>query len=330
MSPEGSEPGRPRPEERLDVRIERRTTEAIDIVSLELVALDGGELPAFEAGSHIDVEIGVGLIRQYSLCNPPSERHRYRLGVLRDAASRGGSERLHRELFQGRHIRIGLPRCNFRLVDGPQTAILLAGGIGITPLLAMAHELHARSTPFVLHYCARSRDRTAFADEIAASPWSSSVRMHFDDGPESQRLSLDALLVDPAPDAQLYVCGPEGFIHFVTAGAASRGWPAERVHVEHFNAEVTQDGKAFEVEAAVSGVTVQVPEGQSIAHALIAAGVDVPLSCEQGICGTCLTAVRYGTPDHRDEYQTDEEKSANTHITLCCSRSLSPRLVIDL
>jgi vanillate O-demethylase ferredoxin subunit len=154
--------------------------------------------------------------------------------------------------------------------------------------------------------------------------------MHYDDGPDLQSFSLDTALCGKAPDAQLYICGPEGFIGYVTGGATDRGWPTERVHVEHFNSEVTQDGDAFLVKAILSGVTVRVPSGVSIAKVLMDAGVNIPISCEQGICGSCLTPVREGLPDHRDYYQTDQEKAANTHMTPCCSRSLSPSLTLNL
>lgn len=317
-------------DDRFDVRIAYRTTAATDIVTLDLVAPDGGELPAFEPGAHVDVVVAPGLVRQYSLCNNPAERHRYRLGILRDPGSRGGSEGVHRSFTQGQLVRIGRPRCNFRLVAGTAPAILVAGGIGITPLLSMAHALHALGTHFVLHYCTRSPERTAFIDELAASPFAAAVHIHHDDGPEAQHFSLDAALLGVATAAHLYVCGPEGFIQYVTGGAAARGWSPDHVHVEHFKSEVPQEGGAFLVEAALSGITVQVPAGVSVAKALIQAGVPVALSCEQGICGSCLTPVLAGTPDHRDAYQTDSEKAANTHMTPCCSRSRSPRLVLDI
>jgi vanillate O-demethylase ferredoxin subunit len=314
--------------ERLRVRIAQREEAATDIVALELVPAEGDELPPFEAGAHLDVEVAPGLVRQYSLCNPPGERHRYRLGVLRDPASRGGSLAVHRDLMAGRLLEVGLPRNQFALVADDRPVVLAAGGIGITPLLAMAHALHARGTPFTLHYCVRSRDRAAFVTEIERSGFGGALRLHLDDGPDSQRLSLDDLFADR--EAHVYCCGPEGFIAHVCAGAAARHWPSDRMHIEHFKADVDQAGGAFTVEARRSGVTVLVPEGRSAAQVLTEAGVAVPLSCEQGICGTCLVAVIEGVPDHRDEYQTDEEKAANTHMTPCCSRARSARLVLDL
>ncbi len=328
MSTGGDDAACARADDRLTVRIARRDAAATDIVALELVPAEGSELPTFDAGAHVDVEVAPGLLRQYSLCNPPGERHRYRLGVLLDPGSRGGSAAVHRDFAVGQVVRIGSPRNNFPLVDDHRPVVLAAGGIGITPLLAMAYRLQALGKAFALHYCARSRDRAAFLDEIMASGFASALHLHLDDGAPTQRLSLDAVFMDR--NAHVYCCGPEGFIAHVTGGASARDWPAGQMHVEHFKAEVAQDGDAFTVEARRSGVTVRVPSGVSAAQALMAAGVPVALSCEQGICGTCLVPVLEGTPDHRDEYQTDEEKAANTHMTPCCSRARTSRIVLDL
>ncbi len=314
----------------LDARIASRTALTEDIVCLELVALDGGPLPAFEAGAHVDVHVAPGFVRQYSISNDPRETHRYRLGILRDPASRGGSEAIHRAFEAGKTIRISLPRCNFRLAGEQRRAVLLAGGIGVTPLLSMAYCLEAGGIDFTLHYCTRTAARTAFRAELADAPFASRVVLHHDDGPPEQRLDLDAALGARDDGTHLYVCGPTGFIGFVTEGAKARGWGAGQIHVEHFTADVDRSGGSFTVIAAKSGVTVEVGPDESIAQALIRGGVDVPLSCEQGVCGTCLTDVVEGTPDHRDLYQTDEEKAANTQLTPCCSRSKSERLVLDL
>jgi vanillate O-demethylase ferredoxin subunit len=314
----------------LNVRILSREDAATDIVSLELVAADGAALPPFEPGSHVDVHVAPGIVRQYSLCGDPTETHRYRLGILRDPASRGGSEAIHRAFAAGQVIRISQPRNNFQLAPQARRSILVAGGIGITPLLAMAYRLQAEAADFTLHYCTRSRERTAFVPELSAPALAPRVVLHHDDGPPGQRFGLDACLPPPAAGTHLYVCGPAGFINFVTEGAKRAGWEPGQIHVEHFAAQVSTEGAAFTVVAANSGITVQVAAGQSVAQALCAGGVNLPLSCEQGICGTCLTRVIEGTPDHRDLYQTDDEKAANTHMTPCCSRSLSARLVLEL
>lgn len=314
----------------LDVVVLSRTEAATGIVSLELGAVDGGALPPFDPGAHVDVHVAPGLVRQYSLCNDPVERHRYRLGILLDPSSRGGSAEIHRAFAAGQRIRISKPRCHFQLAPDARRSILVAGGIGITPLLAMAHKLHAEGADFTLHYCTRSWARTAFAAELAASGFASRVIFHHDDGAPEQRFQLDAALPPADPGTHLYVCGPSGFINFVTARAKQAGWEDGQVHVEHFAAEVSTEGDTFTVVAANSGITVQVRGGQTVAEALIAAGVDVPMSCEQGVCGTCLTPVLEGRPDQRDLYQTADEKAANTHMTPCCSRSLSARLVLGI
>jgi vanillate O-demethylase ferredoxin subunit len=314
----------------LNVRILSREDAATDIVSLKLVAADGAELPPFEPGSHVDVHVAPGVVRQYSLCGDPAESHHYRLGILRDPSSRGGSEAIHCAFEAGQVIRISQPRNNFKLAPQARRSILVAGGIGITPLLAMAYRLKAEGADFMLHYCTRSRERTAFLAELLAPALAPRVVLHYDDGPPEQRFGLDACLPPPDAETHLYVCGPAGFIKFVTESAKQAGWEPGQVHVEHFAAEVSHEGAAFTVVAASSGVTVQVAPGQTVAQALCAGGVNLPLSCEQGICGTCLTRVIEGTPDHRDLYQTDEEKAANTHMAPCCSRSLSARLVLEL
>jgi vanillate monooxygenase ferredoxin subunit len=311
----------------LEVRVAARRLAADDIVEIELVPVAGGELPAFEAGAHIDLHLGAGLVRQYSLHNDPRERHRWCIGVLKDAASRGGSEAVHRDLHEGRSLTVGLPRNHFPLQADEADSVLVAGGIGITPLLAMARALQAQGRRFALHYCARSRRRAAFADAIAASDLAPHSFFHFDD--EGGRLSM-AHALEGRPGARVYICGPSGFIEWARGEAAAHGVPAGRIHVEHFGAEVPTEGGAFTVVAQRSGLTLQVGEKDTIAQVLLAAGVRVELSCEQGVCGTCLTRVVEGTPDHRDLYQSDEEKAANEQLTVCCSRSCSARLVLDI
>lgn len=312
----------------LQLRVAARRPAADDIVEIELVPAAGGELPAFEAGAHVDLHLAGGLVRQYSLHNDPRERHRWCIGVLKDAASRGGSEAVHRDLQEGHVLAVGLPRNHFPLQDDDGYSVLIAGGIGITPLLAMARTLAARGQAFALHYCARSRRRAAFADAIAASDFAPHAFMHFDD--EGGRLSMAHALEGHLSTARVYICGPAGFIDWARAEASAQGVPAGRIHVEHFGAEVATEGGAFTVVAQRSGLELKVGEKDSIAQVLMAAGVRVELSCEQGVCGTCLTRVIEGVPEHRDLYQSDEEKAANEQVTVCCSRSCSARLVLDI
>lgn len=316
----------------IEALILRREDEAQDICSFELAAADGAPLPPFEPGAHIDVQLGEGLIRQYSLCPPPQWRGRYLIGVLRDPASRGGSAALH-ALQPGARLRIGAPRNHFPLAAQARRSLLFAGGIGITPLLAMAEQLAARGQDFALHYCTRSPARTAFTERICLGPIGSRTECHFDDGAPSQKLDLDRALGVPEAGTHVYVCGPAGFMDWVLGGARSRGWPEAQLHKEYFGAPVpAADGaqRAFDVQLARSGRRVHVPPGRSVVAVLAEHGVDIPVSCEQGVCGTCLTRVIDGTPDHRDVFLTDAERAANDCFTPCCSRAHSARLVLDL
>ena len=316
----------------LSVRVARRTIEAEGICSFELVGTDGAPLPSFSAGSHVDVELPGGLTRQYSLCNDPTETHRYLIAVLRDAASRGGSAAMHDAVKEGDVLTISTPKNHFALAHDARSHLLLAGGIGITPLLCMAERLANVGAAFEMHYCTRSPARTAFVGRIAASPFAGRVQHHFDDGPAAQRLDIAALLAAPPAGRHLYVCGPKGFMDAVLATARAQGWPEAQLHYEFFAAEVAPqagDG-SFEVKLASSGRIVVVPADRTIVQALAEAGVSVATSCEQGVCGTCLTRVIDGEPDHRDAYLTDEERCRNDRFLPCCSRASSARLVLDL
>ena len=314
----------------IPVRVASRSVAAHDVVRLELETLDGSPLPPFTAGSHIDVILANGLTRQYSLSSPPGHGDRYRIAVLREPESRGGSQFVHDALLEGMTLSISPPRNLFHLHEESRTYVLLAGGIGITPLLAMAYRLSALGKDFVLHYCARAPSRAAFLDELKARPFAH-VRLHFDDAPETQ-LDLDQALCDPSPDRRLYVCGPNGFMDFVVQGARARGWSPEHIHQEHFAGAAIPEGhdRAFALVIASTGQTITVGPDQTAAHALEAAGVFVPLSCEQGVCGTCLTGILAGQPDHRDLFQTEAEKASNLMFTPCCSRARTPVLTLDL
>jgi vanillate O-demethylase ferredoxin subunit len=316
----------------LAVRLARKTIEAEDICGLELVPLEGAALPAFAAGAHVELHLPGGLVRPYSLCNDPTETHRYQLGVLRDPASRGGSAAVHEQLQEGQTLNISTPRNCFALVPGVRRNLLLAGGIGITPILAMAEQLARDGADFELHYGARSQARMAFRERIAASGFAARVHCHFDDGAEAQKLNLPALLKAPPADLHLYVCGPKGFMDAVLNTARSSGWKEAQLHWEYFGAEVAvaEGDTAFEVQLASTGQVVVVARDQTIVQALTSAGVVMQTACEQGVCGTCLTRVLDGVPDHRDVYLTPEELAANDQMLPCCSRARSGRLVLDL
>jgi vanillate O-demethylase ferredoxin subunit len=316
----------------LEVRVVRKRIEALDVCSFELVSHDGRALPGFSAGSHIDVDVPGGFSRQYSLCNDPAEQHRYLIGVLRDPQSRGGSRAMHDALQEGQTLRISTPKNHFALAHAAERSLLLAGGIGITPLLCMAERLAVAGEDFALHYCTRSPQRTAFRERIAQSRFADRVSFHFDDGAPGQKLDIARTLARPAPGTHLYVCGPKGFMDAVLGSARAQGWPESQLHFEFFSGAAVDaaEGEAFEVKLASSGRTVNVPAGQTVVEALRQVGVEVPTSCEQGVCGTCLTRVLEGLPDHRDLYLTPEEQAANDQFTPCCSRAKSKRLVLDL
>lgn len=314
------------------MRVVRKEAEAPDICSFELQSPDGSTLPAFQAGAHIDVQVLGGPVRQYSLCNPPGETHRYEIAVLRDAHSRGGSVGMH-ALRSGQTIHISAPRNHFPLADGAQHNVLFAGGIGITPILAMAHALAATGASFELHYCTRSAAATAFRQRLSDSVFADRVVFHHDDGPATGKLDVLALLRSlPMQGTHLYVCGPGGFMDWVLAAGRDAGWSEDRLHREYFagpRIDTCADG-AFEVQIASTGRVITVPADQSVTSTLLQCGIQVATSCEQGVCGTCVLRVLDGTPDHRDMYLTDDERALNNQFTPCCSRAKSARLVLEL
>lgn len=315
----------------MKVLLAQKHTAAEDICVFELVSPDGAPLPAFEAGAHIDVNLANGLVRQYSLCNAPGETHRYQIGVLRDPASRGGSTAMH-ALEPGMALEISAPRNHFALDAKASHSILLAGGIGVTPILCMAEQLAASDASFELHYCTRSPERTAFAERFAAQDLQPRARIYHDvDAPE-QRIDLDAVVAAPEAGKHLYVCGPAGFIDAVLTRAKAAGWQDANLHREYFAAapQPAAESGWFKVQIQSTGQIIDVEPEQTITEALSANGVDILTSCEQGVCGTCLTRVISGEPEHRDCYLTDEEHAANDQILPCCSRSRSPLLVLDL
>jgi len=316
----------------LSVRVARKATEALDICTFELVDVNGGSLPAFAAGSHVDVQLPGGITRQYSLCNDPKETHRYLIGVLRDPASRGGSRAMHEQVQEGQVLQISTPRNHFPLAHDAKRSLLLAGGIGVTPILCMAERLAITGADFEMHYCTRSAERTAFRNRIASSGFASKVKFHFDDGAAEQKLDLATLLAVPQPGMHLYVCGPKGFMDAVLKTARGKGWPEAQLHYEFFGAEVAKSDSdaSFEIKLASSGRIVMVPKDKTVTKALAEAGVEILMSCEQGVCGTCLTRVLEGVPDHKDSYLTPEEQAANDQFLPCCSRSKTPQLVLDL
>jgi vanillate O-demethylase ferredoxin subunit len=316
----------------LSVRVANKANETADICTFELVSTDGKPLPPFSAGSHVDVVLPNGLTRQYSLCNDPKESHRYLIGVLRDPASRGGSQAMHEGVQEGQLLQISAPKNHFPLAHDAQRSLLLAGGIGVTPILCMAERLAITGADFAMHYGTRSRERTAFYERITSSSYADKVQFHFDDGAAEQKLDIAGTLATPQSGVHLYVCGPKGFMDAVLNTARLQGWPESQLHYEFFAAEVVKldTDAGFEVKLASSGRVITVLKEQTVVQALSAAGVDIQTSCEQGVCGTCLTRVLEGVPKHMDLYLTPEEQAANDQFLPCCSRAQTPLLVLDL
>lgn len=316
----------------MDVLISAMRLLAKGVVSLEMVSVDGAQLPAFDAGSHIDLHLPGGLIRQYSLCNSSHERDRYCIAVLRDEASRGGSSAVHDELRVGQVVRISAPRNLFVLDETVSRNLLFAGGIGITPIMCMAHRLARLGKDFELHYSSRSADSAAFIQRLQHADFNSHAHLYFDDADAETQLDIASVLARQDEQTHLYVCGPTGYMEFVLASARAAGWPEERLHREYFSAapSAKEDDGNFEVRLNSSGQVFQIPADKSVVEVLDAAGIIIPMSCEQGICGTCLTRVIEGEPDHRDSFLTPAEQASNDQFTPCCSRAKSGYLVLDI
>lgn len=311
----------------MDAVVVSRTAATPSIATFDLAPAGDETFPAYTAGAHIDVLTGEeGLVRQYSLCGLPGSGH-YRLAVLNDPNSRGGSRAMH-ALKEGDRLRISAPRNRFPLVAA-RRHLLFAGGIGITPLLAMAKTLASEGVDYTLHYCARSRTEAAFVSELVDD---SRVAFHFDDT-EPGLLDLADVLGRPTPDTAVYICGPGGFMDYVLDRAEAMGWPPSALHKERFTSSVAdpdlEETEAFTVRLASSGAEYLVPEDRSVLDVLLDNGVDAPSSCQQGICGECIVKVLSGEPDHRDDVLTEDEK-ADGLFTTCSSRALSQTLELDM
>ncbi len=321
----------------LSVLVRQIRFEGKGINSYELTDPDGDELPPFTSGAHIDIHLslpkGGEVVRQYSLCNDPAERRRYVIAVLNDEGGRGGSTGLHDTLHVQDIVTISRPRNNFTLDESAAKVILLAGGIGVTPLKSMAHRLESAGVDYELHYCTKDRAFAAFEDEMQKLADRGRLHYHFDGGDPSRGLDIKQLLSDPAPGTHVYYCGPSGFMK-ACADAAS-GWDRSAVHFEHFKPPVDPAAAAstappggFIVELASSGRRIEIGADESIADKLNAEGVPVETSCQSGLCGTCKTRYKSGTVDHRDYILDDAER--DEYMTLCVSRCEGELLVLDL
>jgi len=309
----------------MQVRVRAMKWEAPGVLSLDLTAPDLAPLPGFEPGSHIDLHLPNGVMRQYSLCGDPGDRSRYRIAVR--AVSGGlSSQFIHRKLRPGELLTISAPRNNFMFV-GAENYLFIAGGIGITPLLPMMRAATAASKQWTLLYCNRSDDEAPFLDEIRAL--GGTVNLH--SSAAGTRLDVGARLAAPQAKTLVYCCGPERLMLAVEEATAA--WPQGSVRFEWFSPRsrpADESADSFEVVCQASGVTLTVPPGKTVLATLNDAGIFVPCSCEQGICGTCEVRVLGGEVDHRDSIQSQAERAANQSMMVCVSRALSPRLLLDI
>ena len=313
------------------LRVKRVSYEADNINSYELVAPEGGDLVPFTAGSHIDLHLQNGMIRSYSLVNDQRESHRYVIAVNKDASGRGGSSFVHDTIRPGDIVMVSAPRNNFVLREKAEFSVLIAGGIGITPLLSMIHRLEALIRPWKLFYAARTRQAAAFLDDLEAirPDVHLNLRLDFDDERAGRMFDIAGIVADAPELAHLYCCGPLPMLEAFEKAAAGR--PADRIHVEYFHArQAPATSGGFEVRLARSNRTIAVKSGKTILDALLDAGVLANHSCSEGVCGTCETRVIEGIPDHRDLFLSPEERAANKTIMICCSGSKSETLVLDL
>ena len=317
--------------ELLNVRINSIRYEAQDINSFELIDPTGRPLPPFTAGAHIDVHIDSDTIRQYSLCNDPAETERYVIAVLRDPKGRGGSVALHEHLRTGDLITISRPRNLFALAMEASHHLLLAGGIGVTPMMAMIETLSRSTASFEMHYCTRSFERTAFRERLRPYVDQGLVHLHHDQGIADNGLDISSLLASQPEGAHLYYCGPDGFMNAVQQAAAH--WPAEALHREFFGTPSTlplhrENERSFQIRLAMSDEVLTVPPDRTIVEVLREHGIAVDTSCKEGYCGTCMTRYLEGRPDHRDVVLDPQDRER--YVLICCARSYSDELVLDL
>lgn len=314
-------------ENRIRLEVTRVSEEAEGVQRYELRREGGGPLPRFTAGAHVDVEVPGGFLRSYSLCNDPAEQDRYVIAVQREERGRGGSRAMHDRVSPGQALFASEPRNDFALVDA-ERYLLIAGGIGITPLLSMVHQLGREGRSFTLHCCTRSPERTAFKNVLASPELRDRVFLHHDGGDPSRGLDVKRLLAAPDAGAHLYCCGPKGLMGAVRAGSA--GWAPDRVHFESFAASAEAGDTAFEVELDSTGEVIPVGPTETMLQALRAHGVTVPSDCEAGTCGTCVTGLLAGEAEHRDQYLSAAEKKAHVAVCPCVSRAKGKRLRLDL
>jgi ferredoxin-NADP reductase/nitrite reductase/ring-hydroxylating ferredoxin subunit len=313
----------------LNVVVKRKWQSADGVIGFELADRDGRHLPTFQPGAHIDVHLPNGLVRQYSITNGPGDLLSYVIGVKQENASKGGSKVLVETVREGDVLAISEPRNNFPLRRDATRTVLIAGGIGITPLLSMARFLDQSSLPYELHYFTRTGESAAFSSELDVLH--GSVSRHIGLGRDAIRAQVEAALGAYQFANHVYICGPGTMLEMVQEVATALGWPDEAIHFEYFQNDKPIDASsAFDIELARSAMTLHVPAGRTILDVMRENGLTVPSSCEQGACGTCLTGVMEGEVDHQDVYLNKTEKASNTCMMTCVSRAKSDRLVLDI
>ena len=310
----------------IEVRLTAIRYLAQDIHLFELRRVDGATMPAAQPGAHIGLHLPNGMMRQYSLLASEEQPSTYLVGIKCDVQGRGGSRYVHEQLRVGSLLQIDPPRNNFPLEEHAPHTVLIAGGIGITPIYCMQQRLHSLGHSYELHYASRTRAEMAFATELSKLP---QARLHIDAEQGGRVIDVAAVVAQAPPHSHLYCCGPAPMLRIFESVTAS--WPAAQVHVEYFTAkeEAALEG-GFTVKLARSGRELNVQPGRSLLQVLLDAGVDIPFSCEEGICGSCETRVLEGVPDHRDAILSEEERAAGKTMMVCCSGSKTACLVLDL
>lgn len=307
------------------MRVEDIRAEADGINAYDLIAVDR-TLPPFDAGAHIDLHLSNGMTRSYSLLNDPVERHRYVVAVANDLSGRGGSRYLHDNVAVGDVLAVSGPRNHFPLAEDAAHSVLIAGGIGITPIYSMIQQLEAVGRSWELFYSARSRRGAALVDRLEA--YGQRVRIRFDSETGGIPFDLAAITADASPATHVYCCGPSPMLKAFEAACADRR--PETVHLEYFAADLSPATGSFDVHLARSKRSLLIEEGETILDRLLAEGFDIPYSCQEGTCGECEVRVLDGIPDHRDVVLSKNQRESNRMMMLCCSRAKSASLTLDL
>ncbi|WP_298839413.1 PDR/VanB family oxidoreductase [uncultured Roseobacter sp.] len=316
----------------INVEVRKITREAEGVRSFVLARRSRLNFPRYTPGSHIDVHCGEGIIRQYSLCGDPADRRHLMIAVRQVYPSRGGSDLMHKVVEEGDRLEIGAPRNNFPLVEDAPHSVLLAAGIGITPIIAMADRLHALGSSFEMHYFSRAPGHTAFRRRLTHGDFGDRVSFHEGLDPARTGEVLDGVLGYRVDAARVYICGPGPFMDRARE-AAQGAWPEDSIHLERFAAKTALAGAPahpFSVTLARRNLTLEVGRDQTILEVLEENGIDTAFSCEQGVCGTCVTDVLSGTPEHRDSFLSRGQRESGQVICLCVSRAVGDRIVLDL